>query len=82
MNDIKFTINNEEAKIYFYAQNAELSEVPTNKVESGELDTKMEPKELAAICLAVIVFLNLFAFGIYFLLKKRKMKSNEYMGIK
>ena len=79
---IKFTINNEEAKIYFYAQNAELSEVPTNKVESGELDTKMEPKELAAICLAVIVFLNLFAFGIYFLLKKRKMKSNEYMGIK
>ena len=81
LEDIKFTINNEEARIYFYAQNAEYSDKLKDKTDSGSFKIQLEARQIAAILLAVIIFFNLVIFAIYYFLKKKKMNSNDYISI-
>ena len=79
LEDIKFTINNEEAKIYFYAKNAEFCNKFTNEVNSKTFGIKLDARESAAVSLSIIIFINLVAFSIYYCIKRRnKIDSNEY----
>ena len=80
LEDIKFTINNEEAKIYFYAKNAELCEKLLDKSSEG-FKIHLEARETAAIFLAVVIFINLVAFVLYYFLRKKRMNSNDYIKI-
>ena len=80
LQDIKYTINNEEARIYFYAKNAELCEKLVDK-SSGTFRIQLEAREIAAIFLSVVIFINIVAFVIYYFLKKKKMNSNDYIRI-
>ena len=82
LNDIKFTINNEEAKIYFYAKNAEFSDKFSTQFRTSDFGIKLNARELAAVILAIIIFINLVAFGIYYFIKQRKEPSEEYAIIK
>jgi hypothetical protein len=79
--DIKFTINNEEAQIYFYAQNAEYCDTFTDIITDSLFNLKLNARETAAVCLAIIIAINLIAFIIYYFVKRRKMKSNDYVRI-
>ena len=79
LKDIKFTINNEEAKIYFYAKNAEYSDKLKDKPNSSNFRIHLEARETAAIFLSVIIFINIVIFVIYYFLKKKKMNSNDYI---
>ena len=81
LKDITFTINNEEAEIYFYAKNAEYSDKLKTKPSSSNFRTTLETREVAAILLAVIVFINIVAFVIYYFIKKKKMNSDDYIKI-
>ena len=85
LEDIKFTINNEEAKIYFYAQNAEYLDysnvIEDYNKERTSFKTQLEAREIAAICLAIIIFINLCSFVIYFFIKKKRINSNNYIKI-
>ena len=81
LNDIKFTINNEEAKIYFYAKNAEFSDKFNNQFNISDFGIKLEARESAAVCLAIIVFINIFAFGVYYFIKQKKKFSEDYARI-
>ena len=81
LNDIKFTINNEEAKIYFYAKNAEFSDKFNNQFNISDFEIKLEARESAAVCLAIIVFINITAFGIYYFIKQKKKSSEDYARI-
>ena len=80
LNDIKFTINNEEARIYFYAKNAELCEKLVYQSSQG-FRIQLEAREIAAIFLSVVIFINIVAFVVYYFLKKKKMNSNDYIRI-
>jgi hypothetical protein len=79
--DIKFTINNEEAQIYFYAQNAEYCATFTDIITDSLFNLKLNARETAAVCLAIIIAINLIAFMIYYFVKRRKMKSSDYVRI-
>ena len=81
LEDIIFTINNEEAKIYFYARNAEYSDKLKDKTDSGGFKIQLETREIAAICLSILIFLNLVAFAIYYFLKRKKMNSSDYINL-
>ena len=81
LKDITFTINNEEAEIYFYAKNAEYSDKLKTKPSSSNFRTTLETREVAAILLAIIVFINIVAFVIYYFIKKKKMNSDDYIKI-
>ena len=81
MKDITFTINNEEAEIYFYAKNAEYSDKLKESPSSSNFRTHLEAREVAGIVLAIIVFFNIIAFVIYYFIKKKKMNSNDYIKI-
>ena len=80
LEDIKFTISNEEGKIYFYAKNAEYSD-EFKESASSNFRIQLEARESAAISLAIIIFINLVVFAIYFFFKKRKIKSNNYIKL-
>jgi hypothetical protein len=73
LEDIKFTINNEEAKIYFYAKNAEYSDKFTSEVNDNTFVLNLNAKESAAVSLSIIIFINLVAFSIFYCVKRRKM---------
>ena len=77
LKDIKFTINNEEAKIYFYAKNAEFSDEFTEVVDDNIFRIKLDARESAAISLSAIVFINLVAFSIFFCVKRSKGKESD-----
>jgi hypothetical protein len=80
LKDITFTINNEEAEIYFYAKNAQYSD--NLKVNpSSNFRIQLEARETAAIFLSVIVFINIVIFVIYYFIKKKKMNSSDYIKI-
>ena len=79
--DIKFTINNEEAQIYFYAQNAQYCDKFTDVITDSLFNIKLGAQETSAICLSIIVFIYLAAFTIYFFVKRKKMKSGDYIRI-
>ena len=79
--DIKFTINNEEAQIYFYAQNAQYTDKFTDVITDSLFKIKLNSRATAGICLAIIVFIYLVAFTIYYLVKRKKMKSGDYIRI-
>ena len=81
LSDIKFTINNEEAQIYFYAQNAQYCDKFTDVITDSLFNIKLGARETSAICLAIILFIYLAAFTIYFFVKRRKMKSGDYIRI-
>ena len=81
LKDIKFTINNEEAFIYFYAQNAEYSNTFGEYNEHESFKLHMNARQLAAISLAIVVFINIISFIIYYFLKKKKMNSSNYIKI-
>ena len=81
LKDITFTINNEEAEIYFYAKNAEYSDNLKDKPNSSNFRIQLEARETAAIFLAVIDFINIVAFVIYYFIKKKKMNSSDYIKI-
>ena len=77
-----FTINNEEANIYFYAKNVEYSDKFTNELSDNIFKIKLDAKENAAVCLAIIVFVNVFVFSIFYSVKRRnKMNSNDYSSM-
>ena len=79
LEDIKFTINNEEAKIYFYAKNAEYSDKFTSEVNDNTFVLNLDAKESAAVSLSIIIFINLAAFSIFYCVKRRKMmNSGDY----
>ena len=71
LENIKFTINNEEAKIYFYARNAEFSDKSTTEISESMFDIKLDARELSAITLSIIIVLNIAAFTIYYCVKRR-----------
>ena len=76
---IKFTINNEEAKIYFYAKNAEYSDKFTSEVNDNTFVLNLDAKESAAVSLSIIIFINLLVFSIFYCVKRRKMmNSGDY----
>ena len=81
LKDITFTINNEEAEIYFYAKNAEYCDKLKENPSSRNFRTHLETREVAAILLAIIVFINIVAFVIYYFIKKKKMNSDDYIKI-
>ena len=81
LENFKFTINNEEAKIYFYAKNAMFSDEFTDEVQPEGFNIKLAANEISLICLAIIIFLNFVAFGAYFFFKKRKMNNNNYISV-
>lgn len=76
LEDIKLTINIEEAIIYFYAQNAEFSDKFKDYEESSGFSLHMGARELAAISLSIVIFFDIIAFVLYYYLKNRKKKSN------
>ena len=79
LEDIKFTINNEEAKIYFYAKNAEYSDKFTSEVNDNTFVLNLDAKESAAVSLSIIIFINLLVFSIFYCVKRRKMmNSGDY----
>jgi len=80
LEDIKFTINNEEAKIYFYARNAEFSDKFTEQVDSIFM-INLGAKESAAITLSIIIFINLVAFSIFYCVKRKKKDEGDYNRI-
>ena len=75
LEDIKFTINNEEAKIYFYAQNAEFSDKFKDYEKSNSFSLHLGARQLAAISLAIVIFFDILIFALYYCLKNRKKKS-------
>ena len=75
LRDIKFTINNEEAKIYFYAKNAEFCDDLTDEVGSQFFAIKLDAKESALVSLAIIVFVNVATFTIIYCIKERRKKN-------
>ena len=75
LQDIKFTINNEEAKIYFYAQNAEFSDKFKDYEKSNSFSLHLGARQLAAISLAIVIFFDILIFALYYCLKNRKKKS-------
>ena len=82
LRDIKFTINNEEAKIYFYAKNAEFCDELTGEVGSQFFAIKLDAKESALVSLAIIVFVNVVTFTIIYCVKERRKKNEiDYQRI-
>ena len=81
LEDIKFTINNEEARIYFYAQRAEYSNEFENYKESSRFGLSLSPRENSAIILSIIITFNLIAFVAYYFIKKKRMNSPNYVKI-
>ena len=81
LKDITFTINNEEAEIYFYAKNAQYSDNLKVNPSSSNFRIQLEARETAAIFLSVIVFINIVIFVIYYFIKKKKMNSSDYIKI-
>ena len=82
LRDIKFTINNEEAKIYFYAKNAEFCDDLTEEVGSKFFFIKLDAKESALVSLAIIVFVNVVTFTIIYCVKERRKKNEiDYQRI-
>ena len=81
MDDIKFTINNEEARIYFYAQRAEYSNEFENYKESSRFGLSLSPRENSAIILSIIIAFNIIAFVAYYFIKKKRMNSPNYVKI-
>ena len=79
--DIKFTINNEEAQIYFYAQNALYCNKFTEEIKDSLFRINLNARAIAGICLAIIIFIYLIAFTIYYFVKRKKMKSGDYIRI-
>ena len=80
-NDTKFTINNEEAQIYFYAPNAQYCDKFTDEINDSLFNIKLNARETSAVCLSILVFIYLVAFTIYFFVKRKKMKSGDYIRI-
>jgi len=76
LENITFTINNEEAIIYFYAKNAEFSDKLEDYEKSSSFSLNMGARQEAAICLAIVIFIDIVAFLLYYCLKNRKKKSN------
>jgi hypothetical protein len=72
LEDMKFTINNEEAIIYFYAKNAEFSDKFKEYEKSNSFSLHMGARQLAAIGLAIVIFIDIVAFLLYYCLKSRK----------
>ena len=79
LENIIITINNEEGKIYFYAQNAEFSDAFEDNIENSSFSLQLGVRQTAGICLTIVIVINIIAFVIYFFLKKRKMNSKDYI---
>ena len=81
LKDIQFTINNEEARIYFYTKRAEYSPNLKTGTDTSSFSLSLKPRETAAIILSVIIVLNLLCFVVYYFLRKKKMNSPNYIKI-
>ena len=82
LKDIKFTINNEEARIYFYAKNAEFSDKFTDEFTNKGFEIKLTPQAIAIICLTVITVIITVPFTIvYFCKERQKNKEIDYNRI-
>ena len=81
LKDIQFTINNEEARIYFYAKRAEYSPNLKTGADTSSFSLSLSPREAAAVILSVIIALNLICFVAYYFFKKKKMNSPNYIKI-
>ena len=82
LKDIKFTINNEEARIYFYAKNAEFSDKFTDEFTNKGFEIKLTPQAIAIICLTVITVIITVPFTIvYFCRERQKNKEIDYNRI-
>ena len=81
LQDVQFTINNEEARIYFYAKGAEYSPKFKDGVDTSSFSLSLEPREAAGVILSVIIVINLICFVVYYFLKKKKMNSPNYIKI-
>ena len=83
LNDTQFTINNEEAKIYFYAKNAEYCGELTEEVENEKFSIQLDAREMSLIGLGAIVLINFIAFTIiYFVKERRKNAPIDYQKMK
>ena len=82
LKDIKFTINNEEARIYFYAKNAEYSDEFKEEFSNTSFDIKLTPQAIAIISLTVITVIITVPFTIvYFCKERQKNKEIDYNRI-
>ena len=81
LQDVQFTINNEEARIYFYAKGAEYSPKLKPGADTSSFSLSLEPREAAGVILSVIIVINLICFVVYYFLKKKKMNSPNYIKI-
>ena len=74
LKDTQLTIDREEKKIYFYTRNAEYFSGRNNSFFIYSLD--IEPLNLSLIVTGGIFLLNILAFLVYFLIKRKKEKIN------
>lgn len=84
LNTVEFTINNEEAVIYFYTKNAQyfIGDINKNVTEDTSFKLDYSASFSAGMCLMIIIIINLAAFAVYYFMKKRRMNNNiEYMKI-
>ena len=82
LKDIKFTINNEEARIYFYAKNAEYSDEFKDEFSNTNFDIKLTAGAKAIITLTILTVIIIVPFTIvYFCKERQKNKEIDYNRI-
>ena len=74
LKNTKFTIDNEERKIYFYTRNVEYFSDSYNFYSIPTID--IEPMKLSLFVTLTIFLLNVISFLIYFFIKRKKEKIN------
>ena len=75
-NDMKFTIDNEEKKIYFYSDNVEYFSGDIVENFSSKPSLTSDPFATSLVGVAIVIFLNIITFLIYFYFKRKKEKIN------
>ncbi len=75
-NDMKFTIDNEEKKIYFYSDNVEYFSGDIVENFSSKPSLTSDPFATSLVGVATVIFLNIITFLIYFYFKRKKEKIN------
>jgi hypothetical protein len=75
-NDMQFSIDNEEKKIYFYSDNSEYFSGDIVDNFSSKPNLTSDPFVTSFIVVGIVIFLNIVSFLIYFYFKRKKKKLN------
>ena len=75
-NDMQFSIDNEEKKIYFYSDNSEYFSGDIVDNFSSKPNLTSDPFVTSFIVVGIVIFLNIVSFLIYFYFKRKKEKLN------